>query len=117
MILTLILCPISVMIFCCDRKCDMIQITFDRTTSIASIAVVFTCMIVGNDNCCVNVLRLIGHSVLLETLNSVDLVVGTLFLYEGVRWMVEGIEGDIITASNMNDTIIVLNKNIISDII
>ena len=65
--------------FCCDRKCDMIQITFDHTTSVVSIAVVFTRMIVGKDNCCVNVLRLIVHNILVDTLTYVDLVVGTLF--------------------------------------
>ena len=60
---------------CCDQKCDLIQISFDHTTSVAAIAVVFTRMIVGEDNCCVNILRSIGHNVLVENLASVDLVV------------------------------------------
>ena len=77
----------------------------------------FTRMVGGEDNCCINLLRLIGHNVTAETLISVDLVVETLFLYEGVRLTVEGTEGDNIIASNMDDAIIVLNKNIIGYII
>ena len=103
--------------FWCDRKCGIIQINFDHITSVASIAVMFTRMVGGEGNCCINVMRLIGHNMLAETLISVDLVVETLFLYEGVRLTVEGTEGDNIIASNMDDAIIVLNKNIISDII
>ena len=98
---------------CCDRKCDLIQISFDHTTSVAAIAVVFTRMIVGEDNCCVNVLRPIGHNVLVDNLTSVDLVVENLFVYDEKRWMVEGIDGDDVTASNSDDVVICIKKCLI----
>ena len=63
-------------------------------------------MIVGEDNCCVHVLRAIGHNTLVENLTSVDLAVGTLFVYDEKRWMVEGIDGDDVTASNSDDVVI-----------
>ena len=97
-------------LICGNRKCDLIQISFDQTTSVAAIAVVFTRMIVGEDNCCVNVLREIGHNALVENLTSINIVVGTLFLYEDKRWMVEGINGDDVTASNNEDDAICLKK-------
>jgi len=101
----------------CDRKCDLIQISFDHTTLVAAIAVVFTRMIVGEDNCCVNVLRSIGHNVLVDNLTSVDLVVGTLFVYDEKRWMVEGIDGDDVTASNSDDLVICINTSLITVVI
>jgi len=93
-------------LICGDRKYYLIQISFDQTTSVAAIAVVFTCMIVGEENCCVNVLSDIAHNILVDNLTSVDLVVGTLFLYDDKRWMVEEIDGDDVTASNNDDVVI-----------
>ena len=48
---------------------------------------------------------------LVDNLTSVDLVVGTLFVYDEKRWMVEGIDGDNVTASNSDDVVICL-KNV-----
>ena len=67
-------------------------------------------MIVGEDNCCLFVLRQIGHRVLVDTLTSVDIFVGTLFIYDGVTWIMKEIDGDNITASNQDYNISVINK-------
>lgn len=100
---------------------QLIQIVFDQTTLFAPIVVVVTCMIVGDDSCCVNVLsdvlRDIGHNALKENLISVDLVFGTLFLYVDKKWMVEGIDEDDVTASNTDDDMICLKKTLIIDAI
>ena len=58
-------------------------------------------------------MRSIGHNVLVENLTSVDLVVGTLFVYDKKRWMVEGIDGDDVTASNSDDIVICIKKCLI----
>lgn len=53
----------------------MIQITFDHSSSVVNITVVFTCMILGDDNCCISVLRQIWHNVLICTLTCAEIVV------------------------------------------
>ena len=100
-----------------NRKCDLFQISFDHTTSLASISVVFTRMIVGEDECSVGVLRDIGHNALVQNLTAINLVVGTYFLYENERWMVEEISGEDVHASNSDDVMICLKKSIINNVI
>jgi len=71
-----------------NRKCDLIQISFDQTTSVAAIVVIFTRMIVGEDECSVKVLRDIGHNALVTNLTAIHLVVGTFFcmIMKGGWW-------------------------------
>jgi len=104
-------------LFLGNRKCDSIQISYDQTTLVAAIAVVFTRMIVGEDECSVQVLRDIGHNALVTNLTAIHLVVGTLFLYDDERWMVEEINGEIVHASNTNDSMICLKKCLITNVI
>ena len=69
-------------------------------------------MIVGEDECSVNVLRDIGHNALVNNLTAINLVAGTYFLYENERWMVEEISGEDVHASNTDDVMICL-KNVL----
>jgi len=49
-------------ILSCARKCDMIQMKFDHATSIVAVTVVFTQLIVGEDNLVIEILKPIGHN-------------------------------------------------------
>ena len=100
-----------------NRKCDLIQISFDQTTLVAAIAVIFTRMIVGEDECSVKVLRDIGHNALVTNLTAIHLVVGTYFLHHNERWMVEEIIGENVHASNTDDVMICLKKCLINNVI
>ena len=81
------------------RKCDMIQIKVDHSSSVMNITVVFTCIIVGEDNCCISILRQIWHNVLVCNLTCVEIVVWLLYDYAGERWMVEEFIGEEVTGS------------------
>ena len=74
-------------------------------------------MIVGEDKCCVNILRDIRHNVLVNNLTAINLVVGTYFLYENERWMVEEISDEDVHASNTDDVMISLKKSCINNVI
>lgn len=78
---------------------------------VTSIAVVFICMIVGEDNCCVNVLRSIGRNILVENLTFVDLAVRTLFVYNDKRYNVERIDEDNVTTSNIEDVVVCIKNH------
>ena len=94
----------------CNSKLDMFSIQFDHSTSVAAITVIFTRLIVGEDEHVVNVLKSIGHNQLVEKLNSVELELGSEFVCDGRNWMVEAIDGSIITASNSDDDVIRIEK-------
>ena len=94
-------------------KLDMIQIKFDHSTSVAVITVIFTRLIVGDDAHVIKVLKSIQHNQLVEKIISVELELGTEFVRDGRRWMIEEIAGSIITASNSNDETITINKSCI----
>ena len=61
----------------------MFSIQFDHSTSVAAITVIFTRLIVGEDEHVVNVLKSIGHNQLVEKLNSVELELGLEFAHDG----------------------------------
>ena len=94
-------------------KLDMIQIKFDHSTSVAVITVIFTRLIVGDDAHVIKVLKSIQHNQLVEKIISVELELGTEFVRDGRRWMIEEIAGSIITASNSDDETITINKSCI----
>ena len=83
----------------CSRKLDVIQILFDHTTSTAAISIVFTRMKVGGDIQCKHVLKSVSHNQMLSVINNVVINVGKRFTYEGRRWQVELIDGDIVYGS------------------
>ena len=49
-------------LLCCNSKMDMFQITFDHTTSVAAVTVIFTRLIVSEDITVLKVLKSIGHN-------------------------------------------------------
>ena len=93
------------------RKCDTILIKFDHATSIAAVTVVFTRLIVGQDEEVIDILKSIGHNELIENLVVIDIDVGMEFVHNGQRMMIEEINGDMVTASNSDDEILCLHKN------
>ena len=54
----------------------MIQITSDHSTSVAVIAVVFTHLTLGEDHDCINVLNVIVHTKLVDSISCARLSVG-----------------------------------------
>ena len=96
----------------CSRKLDVIQITFDHTTSTAAISIVFTRMKVGGDIECMHVLKSISHNKMLSVINNVVIDVGKRFSYQERRWQVELIDGNIVYGSAVEgDGNIVVDKN------
>ena len=65
----------------------------------------------------IKALRLMGHNQLVESLVVTELELGIEFEYDGRMWMVEAIDGNIITASNSDDDVINISKNSISNLI
>lgn len=103
--------------YCWNRKFNIIQKSFDHAYSITVITGVITCMIVGEENYCVNFLRPFVQNTLVENFILANLVVEILFIYKQKMWMAKGINGDQFTASNTDGIIIVLNKILSSKII
>ena len=101
----------------CNSKMDMFQLQFDHTTSVVAVTVIFTRLIVGEDAHVLEALRSIGHNQLVESLVVFDLEVGVEFAHDGRRWMVEAIDGTIITASNSDDEVIRIEKHNITNLI
>ena len=101
----------------CNSKMDMFQLQFDHTTSVVAVTVIFTRLIVGEDAHVLEALRSIGHNQLVESLVVFDLEVGVEFAHDGRKWMVEAIDGTIITASNSDDEVIRIQKNNITNLI
>ena len=104
-------------LLCCNSKMDMCQLKFDHTTSVVAVTVVFTRLIVGEDQHVIEALRSIGHNQLVEILVVTDLEVGTEFQHDGRLWMVEALDGNIITISNSDDDVITIDKNLITNLI
>ena len=104
-------------LLCCNSKMDMCQLKFDHTTSVVAVTVVFTRLIVGEDQHVIEALRSIGHNQLVEILVVTDLEVGTEFQHDGRLWMVEALDGNIITASNSDDDVIRIDKHLITNLI
>ena len=94
----------------CNSKMDMFQLKFDHTTSVVAVTVMFTRLIVGEDEHVLEALRSIGHNQLVESLVVSELEVGIEFVHDGRRWMMEAIDGTIITASNSDDEVISIEK-------
>ena len=101
-------------ILSCARKCDMIQMKFDHATSIVAVTVVFTRLIVGEDNLVIEILKSIGHNQLVESLAVVNCEVGVEFMRDGQRWMIEDITNYMVTATNCDDEIIYVHKSCIT---
>ena len=87
---------------------------FDHAILIVAVTVVFTRLIVSEDNLVIEILKSIGHNQLVESLAVADMDVGMEFMRDGQRWMVEDISNDMVTASNCFDEIICLNKTLIT---
>ena len=104
-------------LLCCSSKLDMCQLKFDHTTSVVAVTVIFTRLIVGEDEHVIKALRLMGHNQLVESLVVTELELGMDFEHDGRMWMVEAIDGNIITASNSDDDVIKIDKNLISNLI
>jgi len=98
----------------CDRKCNMIQMKFDHATLIVAVTVVFTRLIVGEDNLVIEILKSIGHNQLVERLAVVNCEVGVEFMRDGQRWMIEEINNCMVTATNCDDEIICVHKSCIT---
>ena len=49
-------------ILSCGRKMDMIQMKFDHATLIVAVTVVFTRLIVSEDNLVIEIIKSIGHN-------------------------------------------------------
>ena len=88
----------------------MCQLKFDHTTSVVAVTVIFTRLIVGEDEHVIKALRLMGHNQLVESLVVTELELGMDFAHDGRMWMVEAIDGNIITASNSDDDVINIDK-------
>ena len=91
-------------LLCCSSKLDMIQIVFDHITSVATVTVVFTWLIVSEDQHVTKALVLIGHSQLAESLSVRN-------------FEVDAITGTIINSSNSDDELLILEKNKILNLI
>jgi len=78
-------------IISCARKCDMIQVSFDHATSTVAVTVIFTRLIVGEDNLVIDILKSIGHNQLVESLAVVNCEVGVEFMQDGQWWTIEEI--------------------------
>jgi len=60
----------------------MTQMKFDHATSIVVVTVVFTRVIVGEDNLVIEILKYIGHNQLVESLAVVNCEVGAEFMQD-----------------------------------
>ena len=98
----------------CGRKCDMIQIKFDHATSIVAVTVVFTRLIVGEDDLVLEILKSIGHNQLVESLVAVEVEVGMEFMRDDRKWMIEEINCSVVTATNSDDEVIFVDKSLIT---
>jgi len=90
------------------------SIKFDHATLIVAVTVVFTRLIVGEDDLVLEILKSIGHNQLVESLAAVEVEVGMEFMRDGRKWMIEEINCSMVTASNLDDEVICLNKSLVT---
>jgi len=95
----------------CAHECDMIQMKFDHATSIIAFNVVFTRLIVGEDNLVIDILKSIGHKQSVESLAVVNCEVGVDFMRDGQWWMIEDITNFMVTTTNCDNEIIRVHKS------
>ena len=63
-------------LLCCNSKMDMCQLKFDHTAYVVAVAVMFTQLIVGEDQHVIEALRSMGHNQLVESLVVTELELG-----------------------------------------